>query len=426
MSRRALQVLEFPRVLEYVAGFAATPAGRDGVLALEPSVDTGTVRERLAATDEAGRFLAARDDWVFPRVPEAGPAIARLAVEGSVLGPEELARLAGLLAAGSALRRALVEAAGDLPTLEALEARLLAVPRLEAAIDRAVDAEGVVLDGASRELARVRGRLAGAHNRVVAHLEGLLRGLDPRHRVPEASVTIREGRYVIPLRREGRRAVGGYVHDESATGATLFVEPPSAIEMMNRVRGLERAEAREILRVLAGLSDRCRPLAGAMADSLAALAEMDLRVALARAASRWEGSCPEITDGPVRIRGGRHPLLVAGGVEPVPFDLELDPDEGVVVVTGPNTGGKTVFLKSVGLASVLAQSGVIPPTGPGTRPSSPSRGTGSRSPTACPPFPPIFAVSAPSSKRRPPGPSSSSTSPARAPIPPRARRWPAP
>lgn len=367
MSLRALEVLDFPTVLEYVAGFAATAAGREAVLALGPSADLERVRSRLAAVEEAAGFIEARDDWAFPGVPEAAGAIGRLAVEGSVLSAGELAALGGLLAAGDALRQSLAEGAGGLPTLRALEVRLLAAPRLAAAIDRTVDPGGVVLDSASPELARIRGRLAGAHNRVVAHLEGLLEGVDERHRVPGASVSIREGRYVIPLRREGRRAVGGYVHDESSSGATLFVEPPSAIEMMNRVRALERAEGRETLRVLRDLTRRCRPLADTMADSLDALTEMDRRVALARAASRWEGCVPAIADGPMCIRGGRHPLLVAAGIKPVPFDLELDPDEGIVVVTGPNTGGKTVFLKSVGLVSALAQSGVIPPAGPGTR-----------------------------------------------------------
>lgn len=367
MSRRALEVLDFRKVLEYVAGFAATAAGREAALALEPSADLEGVRSRLAAVEETGRLLEGRDDWMFPHVPDAAGAIGRLAVEGSVLSAEELAALGGLLAAGGALRRSLAEEAGELPTLRALEVRLLEMPQLVAAIDRAVDPGGAVLDSASPELARIRGRLAGAHNRVVAHLEGLLEGVDERHRVPGASVSIREGRYVVPLRREGRRAVGGYVHDESSSGATLFVEPPSAIEMMNRVRTLERAEGREVLRVLRELTGRCRPLADDMADSLGALTEMDRRVALARAASRWEGCVPAMADGPMCIRGGRHPLLVAAGIEPVPFDLELDPDEGVVVVTGPNTGGKTVFLKSVGLVSALAQSGVIPPTGPGTR-----------------------------------------------------------
>ena len=367
MSGSALQVLDFRKVLEYVAGFAATRAGRETVLALEPSSEPGTVRDRLAAVDETGRFLATRDDWVFPSVPEAGIAIGRLGVDGSVLAPEELAGLGGLLRAGAALQGQLAAGAGDLPRLRALEGRLLVLPRLETVIGRAVDADGAVLDTASRELARIRGQLTGAHNRVVAHLEKLLDGLTERYRVAGASVTIREGRYVIPLRREGRRTVGGYVHDESSSGATLFVEPPSAIEMMNRVRGLERAEVREVHRVLRELSDRCRPFAAAMEDSLAALTEMDRRVALSRAASHWDGSVPEIGEGPLCIRGGRHPLLVAAGSGAVPFDLDLGADEGVVVVTGPNTGGKTVFLRSVGLVSALAQAGVIPPTGPGTR-----------------------------------------------------------
>lgn len=367
VSARALRILEFGKVLEYVAGFAATRAGREAVLALEPLAEPDGIRERLTAVEETRRFLSTRDDRVFPSAPEVGAAIGRLGVEGSVLAPEELAGVGGLLRDGAALKDRLAEGARALPTLLALRGRLLAQPQLAAAIGRSCDADGTVPDTASRELARIRGRLAGAHNRVVAHLEGLLDGLDERHRVARASVTIREGRYVIPLRREGRRTVGGYVHDESSSGATLFVEPPSAIEMMNRVRALERAEAREIRRVLRRLTQRCRPFAAAMADSLAALTEMDRRVALARAADRWDGSVPEVGEGPLRIRSGCHPLLAAGGSGVVPFDLELDGDEGVVVVTGPNTGGKTVFLRSVGLISALAQSGVVPPVGPGTR-----------------------------------------------------------
>ena len=368
MTRRALQVLEFGRVLEYAAGFASTPAGREAVLAMRPARERRTVRDRLVAVDETGRFLAETDEWVFPDLPDAVVAVRRLAVDGSVLSPRQLAEVGGLLAAGAALLRSLNrQTVPQFPTLDALGARLLAEPRLEATLRRSVDAEGSVLDGASRELGRIRGQLTGAHNRVVAHLERFLEGVGDRHRVPDASVTIREGRYVIPLRREGKRTVGGYVHDESSSGATVFVEPPSAIEMMNRVRELERAETREIDRILRELSDRCRPLAGGLADSLAALTEMDRRVALSRAASRWDGCVPEMTEGPLRIRGGRHPLLVAAGIDAVPFDIELGDGEGVVVVTGPNTGGKTVFLKSVGLVAALAQSGVIPPAGPGTR-----------------------------------------------------------
>ena len=367
MRDRALGVLEFGRVLEYVAGLASTAAGRELVRGLVPSADEDDVRSRLAAVGQTVRFREARRDWAFPHVPETRASLRRLGKDGSVLTATGLARLGGLLAAARAVDRALAEGAEGLPALQELRSRLLAHPRLEAAIGRSVDPEGTVLDGASRELGRIRSRLRGAHGRVVRHLEGVLAGIDDRHRVPEASVSIRDGRYVIPVRREGRRAVGGYVHDESSSGATLFVEPPSAIEEMNRVRELERAEAREVQRILRELTERCRVLAGGLGDSRAALARMDAWVALARAADRWDGAVPEIGKGGLRIRRGRHPLLVAGGGDPVPFDVELSPEERVVVVTGPNTGGKTVFLKSVGLVAALAQSGVVPPAGPGTR-----------------------------------------------------------
>ena len=367
MSQRSLQVLEFDRVLEYAAGFASTGPGREAIRVLRPATDPAEVRARLAAVAETARFLEPRGDWVFPFVPGARVTVGRLAVHGSVLSPEEMARLGALLVAGHTLQRALVEGAEGLPALRTLQARLLSRPRLQAAIQRSVDPEGSVLDGASSELRRIRNRLRGAHNRVVRHLEHLLSGIDERYRVPEASVSIREGRYVIPVRREGKRAVGGYVHDESSTGATVFLEPPSAIEEMNRVRELERAEVREVHRILRKLTERCRPHAREFEDSIEALTRMDVWVALARTASRWDGCVPEITDaGGLCIRRGRHPLLVAAGTVPVPFDIELDAQERVVVVTGPNTGGKTVFLKSVGLVSALAQSGVIPPTGPGT------------------------------------------------------------
>lgn len=379
MSRRALRVLELDKVLEHVAGFAATDGGREAVRRLAPAADPDVVRARLAATAEVVRFLAVRPDWSFPELPDPAPALERLAVEGSVLDPGELHRLAALLAAGRSLARSLAaEPREEAPALDALAAGLAEEPALQAALDRAVDREGRVLDAASRELGRIRGSLAGAHNRLVSHLESVLEGVSEAHRVPRASVTIREGRYVIPVRREGKRTLGGHVHDESATGATVYVEPPSAVAMMNRIRELRRAESREVQRILRELTERCRAVAQSMTRSFEALVEMDRRVALGRAARGWDGAVPEVADWPAAgrrnhprplfaIRGGRHPLLVAAGASPVPFDVSLDPDEAVVVVTGPNAGGKTVFLKAVGLTAALAQSGAIPPVAPGTR-----------------------------------------------------------
>lgn len=388
MLRRALRVLEFDQVLEHVASFASTDGGREAVRRMEPAGDPEVVRARLATVAEVMEFLAARPEWSFPDLPDPASALARLAVEGSVLDAGELHRLATLLAAGSALASSLAaEPEGRFPALDGLAADLAEEPALRTSLERSVDREGRVLDSASRELGRIRSQLTGAHSRVVAHVESILAEVSEPHRVPGASITIREGRYVIPIRREGKRALGGYVHDESATGATVYVEPPTAVSMMNRIRELQRAEAREVQRVLRELTERCRVGARPLARSFRALVEMDRRVALARAAHSWDGAVPEVADwgkadwreadrrkaernpAPplLTIRRGRHPLLVAAGADPVPFDMALDPDEGVVVVTGPNAGGKTVFLKSVGLTAALAQSGAVPPVGPGTR-----------------------------------------------------------
>ena len=366
-GRRALQVLEFDRVLEYIAGFATTAPAAEAIRALRPAAGQQAVRSRLAAVEETARFLEGRSDWIFPDVPDARVTLGRLSLDGSVLSPAGLARLGAVLAAGSTVGRALAGGSEGLPALQALQSRLLCDPRLQGTIERSVDAEGTVLDGASSELRLLRNQLRRAHNRVVQHLERMLDGIDERHRVPGASVTIREGRYAIPVRREGKRAVGGYVHDESSSGATVFIEPPSAIERMNQVRELERAEAREVQRILRRLTERCRPLAAGLSESLAALTRMDTLIARAHAAQRWGAEVPEITDAELDIRAGYHPLLDTGGSPAVPFDIELDSRERVVVVTGPNTGGKTVFLKSVGLIAALTQSGVIPPAGPGTR-----------------------------------------------------------
>lgn len=367
-TERALGAIEFHRVLNHVASFAATDRGRDAVLGMTPAGEACEAKARLDAVAETRRFLIRRPAWDVPPFTDPGDALRRLALEGAALAGADLARISALLNASGELRRALSEEAQELSSLSALRKELFSDDGLRRELARAIGEDGRVLDAASKPLARLRSRLAGAHKRVVAHLESVLAGLAERHRVPDASVSVRDGRFVIPVRREGKRVVGGWVHDESASGATVFVEPPSAIAMTNAVRETERAERREAQRILRSLAERCRPFCQALCATLAALVEMDRRVALARAADAWNGHAPEIASrSPLTIRQGRHPLLAAAGVRPTPFDLDLPAEGAVVVVTGPNAGGKTVFLKSVGLIATLAQSGVVPPVGPGTR-----------------------------------------------------------
>jgi DNA mismatch repair protein MutS2 len=232
-----------------------------------------------------------------------------------------------------------------------------------------VDEAGNVRDDASPALYRLRREIKGARSRLVERLAAYVSSLPAHYQVPDASVTVREGRYVIPVRREGRGEVGGIVHDESATGATLFVEPPVAVEMMNRLRELEAEEVREVLRILRELTVRVRPLQPQLLATLDALVTLDSVYARARYARRVDGRRPRLLPAGTEryeVINGRHPLLFAKSRDVVPFDLRMDEGERTLLISGPNTGGKTVLLKAMGLVSLLAQSGVIPPVDEGT------------------------------------------------------------
>src|SRR5690606_22339826 len=303
-------------------------------------------------------------EWGMPPVPDVSSPLARLAVAGAVLEPLELHAFGVLLASSRDLVRVLDRQAAVGTELASVRQALVDLPEVEREIERAVDADGAVLDGASRELKQIRDRLRGAHARVVKRLESYIGSLAERYVVPDASVTLREGRYVVPVRREARREVGGIVHDESQTGATLYIEPPVAIEAMNELRDLEREEQREVRRVLAALTGRLAPRQEELAAALSALADFDGLHARARTAAEWRARVPEIASKPgagLALRGARHPLLIeTHGLEAVvPYDLELEAGELAMVVSGPNTGGKSVFLKATGLIAALAQSGVV-------------------------------------------------------------------
>lgn len=371
MNPHALEVLEFDRVLEVVAGRALSPLGRERVMTLSPGVERGQIQAELARVEELARFLDQRVDWVYPEIPDALEALERLALAGSLLEPTQLYRVGRLLTASRELEQGLAKAREDLPSLSYLRELLFVDQEVERSIQRIVDHEGMVLDSASKELGRIRRSLRKAHNRIVQALEKYLKTLPDRIVVGDASVTIRDGRYVIPVRREGKSEVGGVVMDESATGQTLFVEPPLAQQLMNELKGLEREEQREINRILREQTEALRPHLPLLEGSQEALVVFDALLARARAALSWEGRAPELLapgSTELDVVEGRHPLLLSRGEgEVVPFHLTLVEGERAVVVSGPNTGGKSVFLKALGLLAVLSQSGVVPPVGRGTR-----------------------------------------------------------
>ena len=370
MNRHALEVLQFPQTLDLVAGFASSPLGADRVRGFTPSDDRIRIETELGRVDELMRTIRRGSGWSMPRIPDCWPAIRRLVAQGSVLDAPELRDLADLCDSAGAARTQLRANAERMPTLVAIDGRLHPLEPVVRQIRHAIDEDGEVRDNASRELSRIRRELRGARNRIVEKLEQYMAGLPARFRVADASVTLREGRYVIPVRREGRAEVGGLVHDESSTGQTLFVEPPIAVELMNRLRELEIAEAREVQRILRELTDAVRPRHGEIHDSLDALIDLDSVHARAHYALRNDGTRPALlgsADDRYEVVHGRHPLLLAAGGDIVPFDLRLEPGERTLLISGPNTGGKTVLLKAVGLISALTQSGIIPPVGESTK-----------------------------------------------------------
>lgn len=370
MNSHALTVLEYADALDRVARFASSEPGAAAVRSSHPSTDPEWVAGELRTVAEMMALLASDERWAFPAIPDLREPLKRLRVEGSVWDAPRLRDAAVLLDASRSVRRTLVGQAARRPLLAAEAEGLAEVPRLQAEIEAAVDEEGRVRDDATPELQRLRREISGARGRIVARLEKFAASLPAHLQVPDASITIREGRYVIPVRREGRGEVGGIVHDESGSGATLFIEPPAAIEMMNRLRELEAAEARELHRILRDLTDRLRPHREELVRSLEILVRLDTLQARARFAARFDGSVPEVLPAGTEeyvVVHGRHPLLLAREEAVVPFDLRMDGGERTLLISGPNTGGKTVLLKAIGLISLLTQSGVVPPVGPGTK-----------------------------------------------------------
>jgi DNA mismatch repair protein MutS2 len=364
----ALDTIEFAEVLDLVAALTVGPMGAARVRARRPTDDLAWISGELARVGEVAALFRRGDGLLAEPIPDVTQSLGRLRIPGSVLEGIDLARLQRMLVAARLVQADLRRVAETAPLAGAL-ARPLPEARLERRLEQSVDPDGAVLDTASPRLAAARREVHAARQRLLRKLESLLRGLDSSATPADASVTVRGGRYVIPVRRDTRHRPGGIIHDESGSAGTLFIEPAEAIELGNALREAEVEEERETLRVLRELTDLLRPELPALRDAVEMCVAVDDLVARARYAVAVGGEVPAVADAPgeLVIVNGRHPLLLPGPTEVVPFDLALAPDEHTLLISGPNTGGKTVLLKAVGLAAALAQSGIVPPVGPESR-----------------------------------------------------------
>ncbi len=359
-------------MLDVVAGFASSDLGAARVRELSPVVDLGFLESEHARVAAMRTAIQGDEPWSPGPIPDLSGALTRLRVVGSLWTGVELIGAATLLRTSRRAQQQLRDpkrAAIVRAILAPLIDQLVVIQPLEDRIERTIQDDGTVKDDASPALRHIRNRLRAAQGELVRILEREMARLEPHHRVADASVTMRNGRYVIPVRRGGQVATGGIVHDTSSSGGTLFVEPPAAVEFGNRMRELESDEAEEVERILREITDELRPRRMDLIATLDALVQLDSLYARARFGSTF--ACSPATLVPAKqgfaIRNGRHPLLLAQGADVVPFDLAMEPEERTLLVSGPNTGGKTVLLKALGLISALAQSGIPAPVGPESR-----------------------------------------------------------
>ena len=317
--------------------------------------------------DEAFRLAGEDDSLRVAHFPDVRPIVGKAAVVGSLLEAEDFLALAALLRAAAQARAALSVRA-DLPALSAHARALDALPSLSRRLDRTFDASGAVRDDATPELARIRREAERMRGDIRRQLERRMRALAADGVLQDEVVAIRSGRLVLPVMAHAKDRVPGIVHDESSTGATLFVEPMEAVPMNNRVTELAQEDAREVRALLAALTDDVRASLPAIASNFEILSALDATIAKALYARSVNGVFPAFSDaGELSLLEARHPLLLEQNpAATVPLTLALSGGTSTLLLSGPNTGGKTVALKTVGLLSLLAQCGVPIPAGRGT------------------------------------------------------------
>ena len=357
------ELLELPAVLQRISQFASFSAARDGVQALRPDADRAWVRDRLELTSQGRQFLEVSPSFTVGAARDVRDRAER-AARGSRLDPADLLDIHDHLRATRLAVAAVGRQAAELPALWSLVEVASDPPDLEGRISAAIDEEANVRDEASPELARLRRRLAQARGRLTRLLERMIQQVSSDV-LRERLVTERRGRLTVPVRRERQRDFPGVVHDVSASGVTVFMEPLAAIEAGNEIRSLEVAERREVERILLELSAAVGRERQALNAAVQALADLDRTLAVARYAIATHAVSPTVSDDTsFHLQAARHPLLD----EPVPIDVHLDGVEArALVITGANTGGKTVALKTVGLLHLMAACGLHVPAKPESR-----------------------------------------------------------
>lgn len=361
---KSVNTLELPAILEQLSREAVSDAAKENAKSLSPETDPASVRMRLAETSAAKKMMVISGSPSFSGVRDVRASLSR-ADMGGVLNIRELMDIAAVL---SASRQAKAYAAGkgreEKSCIDYLFASLQANRYLEDKITSSIAGEDELSDAASPELASIRRLIRAASARVREALQKIISSPSYAKSLQEPIITTRSERYVVPVKAECKNSVPGLVHDVSASGATVFIEPMAAVKANNELRELRAKEKAEIERILMELSADCAEHAEDISRDFGVLVALDLIFAKAKLSYRMEGMEPALTDKELRLRRARHPLLPFDAA--VPIDMELGRDYDTLVITGPNTGGKTVTLKTIGLLCVMAACGLHIPAADGS------------------------------------------------------------
>ncbi|MBR2716882.1 MAG: endonuclease MutS2 [Oscillospiraceae bacterium] len=363
LNEKSLKTIELPAVLELLAAICSSEGAREAALALRPSADVRQVRERLAETTDAKRMVETKGSPSFSGLKDVRSNLARADL-GGMLNTRELLDIAGVLFCARSLS-SYSSGKGESGTLGRLFASLAPNRFLEEKITSAITGEEEIADSASPELADIRRKMRAASARVRDSLQKIITSPSYAKVLQEAIITQRGGRFVVPVRAEKRGELPGLVHDVSSSGSTLFVEPMGVVKANNELRELGVREKAEIERILMELSAECAAARGNIDLDYNVLTALDLIFAKSELSYRMNGGEPLLTENEIVLKKARHPLLPRDTA--VPIDLTLGGEgHDTVVITGPNTGGKTVTLKTLGLLCAMAGCGLHIPAGDGS------------------------------------------------------------
>lgn len=368
VNEHALKALEYGKIKQKLMNFTASSLGKNLIEQLAPSGDVREVRKRQEETDEGATVLRLKGSVPFGGITDIRPGLKRSKI-GSILQARELLDIADTIRGARLMKNFILDLAEaeklELPILTGLVRDMEPAGGLERQIRSAIDDQGGVMDSASPELRHIRSQIRTADSRVKQKLESIVHSSGTSKMLSDPIITIRNDRQVIPVKQEYRAAFGGIVHDQSASGATLFIEPQAIVDLNNQLSEARAKERHEIERILRVLTGETAASADSLLEQVDRLAHLDFIFAKADYGHAMKGSRPMLNDqGIIKLKKTRHPLIDPGHV--VPIDVLFDEHTHALIITGPNTGGKTVSMKTIGLVTLMAQSGLQIPAEDGS------------------------------------------------------------